>query len=100
MQELQKENFSKHLFWDVNVAELDLSQNKTWFVGRVLEQGLIEDWIQLNRTLGFPEITERAKELRSLDDVSLNFIATLSGEPKSAFRCYTTKQLQPKHWDF
>lgn len=86
MQELQMSDFSKHLFWDVNVSELHLADNKTWLVGRVLEHGLIEDWIQLNRALSLPEITERAKQLRSLDDVSLNFIATLSGESKTTFR--------------
>lgn len=100
MHELHVENFSKHLFWDVDMTAVNLSKDTTWLVGRVLEYGILEDWIQLTKKLSIPEITERAKQLRTLDEVSLNFIATLSGEPKTSFRCYTTKQSQPKHWEF
>jgi len=69
-------------------------------VGRVLDYGLMEDWILLRETFGIKGIAEIALNLRELDPVSLNFIATISKIPIDKFRCYTTQQSIPRHWNF
>ncbi|MHB8260641.1 MAG: DUF6922 domain-containing protein [Bacteroidia bacterium] len=91
---------SPHLFWDVDISTLNFDKNKAFVVKRVLEYGLLHDWVLLNNYMGLEEITEVAKKLRDLDDISLNFIAKRANQPKESFRCYTNKLLQKKHFPF
>ena len=93
-------NLSKHLFWDVDRNDLDLNKNFRFILARVLEYGLINDWILLYKHFGLEKITSEAKEIRNLDDKSLHFIAHLSDTKLQEFRCYTYKQSIPKHWNF
>lgn len=94
------QQFSTHLFWDVRKENLDLEKHKANIIQRALEYGLLKDWLLIKRVYGMEEITNTAMGLRSLDDISLNFIATLSGVPKEKFRCYTLRPLQEKHWTY
>jgi len=91
---------SPHLFWDVKPEQLDIDGNKDYIIKRVLEYGLWKDWLLLTNIYGLKTITEATQGFRELDPKTLAFIAHLSGVPKEKFRCYTTKQLTPKHWNF
>lgn len=92
--------FSPHLFWDVRRDELDMELNKPFIIKRVLEYGLIEDWILINNYFGLEEMTNEVLEFRELEPKALAFIATLSNLPKEKFRCHTTRQLTEQHWNF
>jgi hypothetical protein len=91
---------SKHLFWDVDYAEQDVEKNKSFIIKRVLEYGLYADWILIKDYFGIKKIAEQATLFKDLDPRAHSFIANLSGIPKNEFRCYTTKQLNPAHWNF
>jgi hypothetical protein len=91
---------SAHLFWDVKPDLLDPDRNKTFIIKRVLEYGLWEDWLLLKKFYGLETITNETQGFRELDPRSLAFIAQLSGVPKEKFKCYTTEQLTPPHWNF
>ena len=91
---------SPHLFWDVDRSKLDIQRSKKLIVQRVLEYGLLSDWILINKYFGLQEISEVAMNLRSLDDKALSFISFVSKIPKEKFLCYTMKQSSPKHWNF
>ena len=91
-------NLSSHLFWDVDVNKVNLETSKKLIIQRVLEYGMIEDWIFIKKHYGLEEIVRVAKTLRDLDSISLNFIATISNTAKESFRCYTEKQSRLKHW--
>ena len=93
-------NLSKHLFWDVDCNDLDLNKNFRFILSRVLEYGLINDWVLLYKHFGLERITSEAKEIRNLDEKSLHFIAHLSDSKLEEFKCYTYKQSIPKHWNF
>ena len=80
--------FSSHLFWDVDQNKVTIEKNLPFMVQRVLEYGKIEDWILLRNAIGIKALTEVAMQLKSLDDISLNFVSTLSGVPKEQFRCF------------
>ena len=92
--------FSPHLFWDVDPVKLEVNHSKSYIIKRVLEYGLWEDWLLLNKQYGLETITNETKGFRELDPKSLAFISVLSGIPKENFRCYNTNQLTPKHWNF
>ena len=93
-------NLSKHLFWDVNIDKMDIEKNFSFILQRILKYGLLDDWILLHKTFGLKKITEAAKTIRDLDKKSLHFIAQLSCSEISEFRCYTSKQSAPGHWEF
>ena len=86
---------------DVHYRGLDdFEKNKKWLVQRVLEYGLLKDWLIIYKYYGISKIAQIAMQLKELDDKSLSFISLLSDIPKEKFLCYTTKQLIPKHWNF
>ena len=100
MTVIKIENLSKHLFWDVNVFELDFSKNKKQIIQRVLDYGLIQDWQIIYNYYGINEITKTALTIRDLDKKSISFISLLSKIPKEKFLCYTIRRSIPKHWNF
>ena len=91
---------SPHLFWDVDREKIGLDRSMRYIINRVLEYGLIEDWVIIYKHYGIDQIADIAMQLNDLDDKTLAFIAMLSKKPLEQFRCYTTKQSKPKHWNF
>lgn len=106
MRNMQKENtfdinqLSDHLFWDVDRSKLDLNTHFRFVLQRILSYGLMRDWNLFYNEFGIKRITEEAKEIRNMDERSLHFIAHLSGLDIHDFKCYTTKQSIPQHWNF
>ncbi len=98
--ELDIANLSPHLFWDVDVNKIDVLKNKQLIVQRVLELGLLADWVQLEKCFGIAEIAAIAMNLKEMDSKSLAFISVLANKPKEQFRCFITKQSIPQHWNF
>lgn len=99
-KEFDINNFSKHLFWDVNRNNLDLDRNKKTIITNVLDYGLINDWNIIYNYYGIDEIAKIVMNLKYLDKKSIALVSLLSKIPKEQFLCYTTKQLIPKHWEF
>jgi len=93
-------DLSPHLFWDVDKHLIKSVENREFIVQRVLEYGLLSDWVLIYHHYGLDEITSIALELRDLDGRSLSFISTLSKIPKEQFRCFIMKQSIPQHWNF
>ena len=91
---------SPHLFWDVDIQKVTFKDNKQFVVKRILEYGLLSDWMKLSKHLDINEIADSVANVKDLDCKSLSFIATLSKRPKENFLCYTTKQLTKSHWPF
>ena len=91
---------SPHLFWDVDRDKLDIDKNRKLIVHRVLEYGLMHDWILLKNDLGIKKIGETAIKIKDLDDRALSFISMLTKIPEDQFICYSINQSQPKHWNF
>lgn len=94
------EQFSKHLFWDVDRSRLDAETHQDYIIKQVLEYGLLNDWVIIQKHYGIARIAQTATTFRVLDKKALSFIATLSHRPKEDFRCYTPQQSTPPHWDF
>jgi hypothetical protein len=100
LTEIQIQQFSKHLFWDVNRTALDLDRQKAYIVKQVLEYGLLEDWILIQKYYGIEQIAEVSMSFRELDKKALSFISFLSKKPLEEFRCYNYQQSIPQHWNF
>ena len=86
-----RDKFSEHLFWDIRTGEVDMEKNAPYVVQRVLEYGRLSDWKLLLSYYGLYRIADIACHLRTLEPRALSFISTVSGVPKSQFRCCIMK---------
>jgi hypothetical protein len=57
-KEITINDFSKHLFWDVDLSDFDFQKHKIHLVQKVLEHGLIKDWNLLKEAYGLDTIKE------------------------------------------
>ena len=92
-------DFSKHLFWDVDLDGFDFEKHKVHLINKVLEYGLINDWNLLKKVYGLETIKEVSLNLRSLDAVTLSYLSALFNIDKREFRCYKHKQMYPTYWN-
>ena len=88
-------HLSPHLFWDLNTNTVSFDNSKKLIIERVLEYGLISDWRLIVSVYGMLEIEKMAKQLKSLDPVTLSFLSAIFNSPKESFACYKNK-VQPK----
>ena len=57
-------NFSQHLFWDINLNNLDFENNNKFIIKRVLDYGLINDWQIIYNYYCIKKIAEIATTIR------------------------------------
>lgn len=88
-------HLSSALFWDVDLKEVDLDKQASFFIQRVLEYGDLHDWSLIQSYFGLDVIVTECKKLRTLDPVCLSFITAISHTKKEDYRCYHTAQSFP-----
>lgn len=98
-KEITINDFSPHLFWDVDKASFDLEIYKVQMISKVLEYGNWNDWTFLKEYYGLETIKEVSLNLRSLDAVTLSYLAILFSIDIKEFRCYKHKQLVQTYWN-
>lgn len=82
----------RRLFWDVDPETIDENVHRRFVIERVLQRGGLDD---IRRTIGFysmPVFSAEARQIRSLDPVTLAFAACLCNDKEENFRCCTTRQ--------
>lgn len=98
-KEIKIDDFSQHLFWDVDLDGFDFENHAGFFAQRVIEYGKINDWYLLKQLYGLEKIKELALQFRSLDAVSLAYLSAIFNIDKTQFRCYKHKQLVQNYWN-
>ena len=88
-------DLSPHLFWEYDISMLDWEKDKKLIIQRVLELWLGTDWEILKKTYGLDKIVEVAKNIKSLDDISANYLVIISDSSITNFAYYTQKQFLP-----
>lgn len=92
------ENLSNRLFWDVDPSSLDWEKDIQLIILRVVERGTIEEWRTIMCKYGLNKIVAKAKKIRSMDLMAVNFLAQISDTPITEFQCYNSKHLSLNHW--
>ncbi|MDR2010090.1 MAG: hypothetical protein LBQ22_06370 [Bacteroidales bacterium] len=93
-------NFSPNLFWDVDINDLDMQKHAAFIVARVLDYGMMQDWIFIKSYYGLEQLREIALNIKSMERESLSFISTITNTPQNQFRCYKLLQSKHTHWYF
>lgn len=97
---IKQGDFSEYLFWDIDRSTLDLERKARYVIGRVVTHGMLEDWNLIKAYYGLERIKNEMLQERYLDKKSLSFLSCIFEIPKEQFRCYTTQQSIPTHWNF
>ncbi len=93
-------SLSPHIFWDVDVQSVDMEKNGVFVLQRVLQYGILKDWLLLKSIIGVENIKALAVQLPTLDDVSISFLSNLYKIDKSEFKCYKNKQSNQNYWSY
>jgi hypothetical protein len=93
-------SLSPHIFWDVDVQSVDMEKNGIFVLQRVLQYGILNDWLLLKSIMGVENIKALAVQLPTLDDVSISFLSNLYKIDKSEFKCYKNKQSNQNYWSY
>ncbi|GAP72893.1 hypothetical protein SAMD00024442_5_7 [Candidatus Symbiothrix dinenymphae] len=99
-KKIQPADFSKYLFWEMNVSTLDMDKHAAWIVERVLDYGSWSDVKLIRDYYGMEKLREIAMGIRSMHPESLSFIATVTHTPENQFRCYELLQSKDTYWYF
>lgn len=91
---------SKALFWDTKFETIDFEKHRNYVIEKVLVYGKLSDWRAIQNYYSNEVIKEIAMQARNLDAKTLSFLSAIYDIPKEQFRCYTTQQFTPKHWDY
>jgi hypothetical protein len=93
-------DFSKRLFWDVDIQSLNPQTDRFFIIERVMNYGLWNDFIRLIHLYGKDIVkTEVVKSAYLKKDV-LNFLCLYLNLKPSQFKCYKRRQLTEPHWDY
>jgi hypothetical protein len=88
------------LFWDVQVASIDLEKHRVSVIERITSRGRLEEFRALLQYYGRETVKNSLIETRFLDKVTLAFCSALFDVPITEFRCYKLAQLNPEHWNY
>ncbi len=100
MAQVSAADFSSHLFWDVDLASIDLEKNRKWLVKRVLEKGELPDWKLLKQTYDREELREAVMTMRSLERRALSFACAVLEIDQTKTRCFMNLSSQATHWSY
>jgi len=92
-------NFSAHLFWDVPKEKVNLEKHPQFIIKRVLEYGLMRDWLFIKEYYGLKKIVDIAKKFRELEPRALSYLSAISKTPREKFQCYNYQRLNQAHWN-
>ncbi|GHT87726.1 hypothetical protein FACS1894137_15340 [Spirochaetia bacterium] len=93
-------NFSPNLFWDIDLADLDMEKHAPYIVERVLDNGQMTDWVFIRMYYGMDKLRDIALKIRTMSPQSLAFISTVTFTPENKFRCYEQIHSKSTHWNY
>lgn len=92
-QNLSIQDFSPHLFWDVNRNTLDLEKNKRLVIERVVQRGSRKDLDLLLKYFGKERVKDIIKKLPWLNEKDQAFVHVFFNIPYNEMKCYIRRPL-------
>lgn len=88
------------LFWDTDVAQIDLQKHKASVIERIMTRGRFDEFRAMMQFYGSETVRQTMLSARHLDKITLAFCSTIFDLPVTEFRCYRLAQSNPGHWDY
>jgi len=92
--------FTTGLFWDIDPATLNVSDDAAFIITRVLMRGTMQDWNFVKSFYSPEKIRNSVTDARYLDKKTLAFCSVMFSIPFNEFRCYTLRQSTPQAWPY
>lgn len=92
-------DFSPHLFWDVDRNALKLPEHGVYVLAQVVDFGLQQDWDLLKSVVSEEQMKSWALQAPSLDPVTVSFLAHYLQIDRSNFRCFSEKPSATNFWE-
>jgi len=94
-----KPDFDAKYFWDMDFNKIDWEASYKTIITRILERGFEKEWEELIRFYGHNRLINALRnEIIFLPEYAIEDVATYFHISKEEMKCYTRKQLLPKHW--
>lgn len=88
------------LLWDCDMATFDWNHSRVLVVQRVVERGNPTDfYAAFDMYGGIDGVKEIVKQIPYLNPIDIHFVCTFFNLKKEELKCFTKKQLMPKHWN-
>ncbi len=87
---------SQYLFWDIDMAQLDVNRSAAQLIQRVLEYGTLDDWRLTRDYFGLDRVVACCKQMRTLEPTALSFVCAISNTKQEEYRCYHFRQSFPE----
>jgi hypothetical protein len=97
---MQKPEFNKRIFWDVNFDMIDYQIKSAFVIERVFERGDVEDIRQARRYYGDEVVVRSLTAAKWLRYDIYVFVKNLFDLKPEDFRCYTQRQLSQLPWSY
>ena len=75
--------FSRNLFWDVDIENIDLQKNSRYVIERAVTRGFTEDFYILLKIYSTHQIQEALRKSKELGAKTANFCSYFFNIPKS-----------------
>jgi hypothetical protein len=92
---MAKPILARRIFWDVDFDKIDYDAKASFVIERVFDRGDVEDIRQCRRYYGDEKVVDALLKAKFLRKGTHHFISAIFDRPLEAFRCYTTRQLNP-----
>ncbi len=94
----QANEFSKGLFWDIDLKVSEYQLYPRQIITRVVSRGNLNDWNLIKSIFGIEKIKESVKETKYLEPKILRAMSNLFNIPVQEFRAYKIRGAMPKAW--
>jgi hypothetical protein len=94
------DDFSATLFWDVDKTTLDFEAHAAHVIEKALNNGTWDDFRLVLAYYGKARVTEVVKNLRYMNQQTLQFSSVYFQIPITEMRCYIWQQSNPTHWNY
>lgn len=88
----KKAEVDSSLFWDMRPEDVSAEKNSRLIIQRVLMRGNFSELRGVFNLYGEERFISIAKNLKSLDRKTLNYLSSVFNIDKSEFRCYRERQ--------
>lgn len=98
--DIDKPQFNKRLFWDVNFDSLDYDSKAAFIIERVFERGDVPDIRNCRRYYGDDKIRDVLTNAKWLSLKTIYLACAVLSNQLTDYRCYNTARSNPGHWNY
>jgi len=97
---VNKPQFHRRIFWDVDFDKLDYDKCADFIIERVFDRGDVDDIRQCRRYYGDERISEALTNAKWLMKETVYLAMAILKNELTDYRCYRLAQLNPQHWSY